>query len=230
MMNASDVLMAFVDLVPVGCFLAAAICLQRILYNKVSKGAFAVFSAGTIIVFVAGFLKAIYKLLLTFRICSFDPLSQQFFPMQTVGFFLAGAAVLAILCHHQGANTAACISAPALVAGITFAYAGDYSDLLNNPYSGTMIFVVLMCLGVLVFDGGLAFICAKNKCWVSMALLIVSAIFTLGMGYLSTKESMNDWIKEFVNSIGQISLLVSTIFMKKKGLDKEDANVTFFAK
>ncbi len=222
--------MGFVDLIPVGAFLGAAILLQRMLYNKVSKGAFAVFSAGTITVFVAGLLKAIYKILLTFRICSFLPLSNQFFPNQTVGFFLAGAAVLAILCHHQGNNTVACIAAPALFVSIAFAYNGDYSDLLNNPYSGTMIFVVIMCLGVIVFDGGLAFICAKNKCWAAMALLIVSLIFTLGMGYLSTKDAMNDWIKEVVNCVGQGSLLAATLVMKKKGMDKPDVNVTFFAK
>lgn len=222
--------MGFVDLIPVGAFLGAVILLQRMLYNKVSKGAFAVFSAGTITVFVAGLLKAIYKILLTFRICSFSPLSNQFFPNQTVGFFLAGAAVLAILCHHQGNNTVACVTAPALLASIAFAYNGDYSDLLNNPYSGTMIFVVIMCLGVIVFDGGLAFICAKNKCWVAMALLIVSLIFTLGMGYLSTKDAMNDWIKEVVNCVGQGSLLAATLMMKKKGMDKPDVNVTFFAK
>lgn len=229
-MNASDILMGFVDLIPVAAFLVAAIMLQRTLYNKVSKGAFAVFSAGTIIVFVAGLLKAIYKILLTFRICAFVPLSQQFFPMQTVGFFLAGAAVMAILCHHQGEHTVHCIAAPAVVGGLVLAYQGDYSDLLANPYGGTMIFVAFMCLGVVVFDGGLAFICAKNKCWVGMALLIVSLVFTLGMGYLSTKDAMNDWIKEFVNSVGQVSLLVAAYLMKKKGLDKPEVNVTFFAK
>ncbi len=229
-MNVSDILMGFIDLIPVGAFLGAAILLQRMLYNKVSKGAFAVFSAGTITVFVAGFLKAIYKILLTLRICSFLPLSSQFFPSQTVGFFLAGVAVLAILCHHQGNNTVACVAAPTLFAGIVFAYQGDYSDLLNNPFNGTMIFVVLMCLGVIVFDGGLAFICAKNKCWVATALLIVSLIFTLGMGYLSTKDAMNDWIKELVNSIAQGSLLAATLVMKKKGMDRPDVNVTFFAR
>ena len=50
--------MAIVDFIPVGLFLAAAVILQRDLYNKMSKGAFALFSAGTITVFVAGCFKA----------------------------------------------------------------------------------------------------------------------------------------------------------------------------
>ena len=55
--------MAIVDFIPVGLFLAAAIILQRDLYNKMSKGAFALFSAGTITVFVAGCFKATWKLI-----------------------------------------------------------------------------------------------------------------------------------------------------------------------
>ena len=40
--------MALVDYIPVGLFIAAAIILQRDLYNKMSKGAFALFAAGTL--------------------------------------------------------------------------------------------------------------------------------------------------------------------------------------
>ncbi|MBQ3797974.1 MAG: hypothetical protein II842_17140 [Butyrivibrio sp.] len=40
--------MAIVDFIPVLMFTIAAIMLQRDLYNKMSKGAFALFAAGTI--------------------------------------------------------------------------------------------------------------------------------------------------------------------------------------
>ena len=55
--------MALADCVPVLLFAAAAILLMRDLYNKMSKGAFALFAAGTIDVICAGALKALYKLL-----------------------------------------------------------------------------------------------------------------------------------------------------------------------
>ena len=50
--------MALADFVPVGLFLAASVLLQRDLYNKMSKGAFALFAGGTIMVFLAGASKA----------------------------------------------------------------------------------------------------------------------------------------------------------------------------
>ena len=47
-MKEYSVLMALVDFIPVFAFAAAAVILQRALYNKMSKGAFALFAAGTI--------------------------------------------------------------------------------------------------------------------------------------------------------------------------------------
>ena len=62
-MKEFSVSMAVVDFLPVILFAAASVLLQRDLYNKMSKGAFALFAAGTIDVICAGALKALYKLL-----------------------------------------------------------------------------------------------------------------------------------------------------------------------
>lgn len=218
----SDVLMGFVDLIPVVLFLIAAIILQRVLYNKMSKGAFALFSAGTIVVFVAGFLKALYKILLTLRIVNWEVLSKMFFPSQTIGFVLAGAGIAALLFHKQGKGTAYCIALPALF--VTLGYVGDYSNM--EIWSGTMIFVVLMCLGVIVMDVGLMVFALKIKKPIILVLLIVSIICTLAMGYLSTKEEMNDWVKEIINILGQGSLLASAILFKKSGLEEQDIQLS----
>ena len=50
--------MALVDFIPVFLFGVSAVILQRGLYDKMSKGAFALLSAGTIMVFCAGLMKA----------------------------------------------------------------------------------------------------------------------------------------------------------------------------
>ena len=50
--------MALVDYLPVFFFGISALILQQDLYNKMCKGTFALFAAGTINVFVAGFCKA----------------------------------------------------------------------------------------------------------------------------------------------------------------------------
>lgn len=66
--------MGIVDFIPVILFSIAAIMLQRDLYNKMSKGAFALFAVGTIDIICAGMAKALYKLLYGAGICDFKTL------------------------------------------------------------------------------------------------------------------------------------------------------------
>ena len=75
-----SVSMALVDYIPVVFFAVAAVILMRDLYNKMSKGAFALFAAGTINITCAGALKATYKLLYAAGVCNFEALSSMFFP------------------------------------------------------------------------------------------------------------------------------------------------------
>ena len=98
-----SVSMAIVDYIPVILFATAAVLLMRDLYNKMSKGAFALFAAGVIDIVCAGALKATYKLLYASGVCDFEPLNEMFFPVQSIGFLLAGIGIIAMLCHKQGA-------------------------------------------------------------------------------------------------------------------------------
>ena len=198
-----SVLMALVDYVPVVMFLFSAIILQRGLYNKMSKGAFALFSAGTIMVFCAGFFKATWKLLFAAGICDFEKLNLCFMPMQATGFFLVAAALIAMLCFKQG-NTAMVLAAPAV-------------------FTGTMVFIPMMCLGIGILCTVLSIIAARLK---KKGLIIVFAlafIGMLGMGYLSSRDfadpAMN-WIAEGTNIFGQGMLLLGTLRLKKAGLQE----------
>ena len=96
-MNDFSVSMALVDYIPVLFFAAAAVILMRDLHNKMSKGAFALFSAGVINVTIAGALKATWKLLYAAGVCDFQALNAMFFPVQSIGFLLAGVGILAML-------------------------------------------------------------------------------------------------------------------------------------
>ena len=96
-----SVSMALVDFIPVILFGVAAVLLMRDLYNKMSKGSFALFAAGTIDIFCAGALKATYKLLYAAGVCDFEALNAMFFPVQSIGFLLAGVGLVALLCHKQ---------------------------------------------------------------------------------------------------------------------------------
>ena len=200
--------MALVDYIPVCCFLIASIVLQRTLYAEMSKGAFALFAAGTIMVFVAGFFKATWKLLYAFGICDFQALNQSFFPMQSTGFLLAGLGCVALAFFRQQAD------------GGQSALAGAASPA---AFKGTFVFVTAMVAGVALMDFSLAKIARKRGAALAATLFAVSFVFALGMGYLSSKDFANpamNWIAEGVNVCGQAIFLVASIILARKGTAK----------
>ena len=200
--------MALVDYIPVCCFLIASIVLQRTLYAEMSKGAFALFAAGTIMVFVAGFFKATWKLLYAFGICDFQALNQSFFPMQSTGFLLAGLGCVALAFFRQQAD------------GGQSALAGAAAPA---AFKGTFVFVAAMVAGVALMDFSLAKIARKRGAALAATLFAVSFVFALGMGYLSSKDFANpamNWIAEGVNVCGQAIFLVASIILARKGTAK----------
>lgn len=209
-----DILMAIFDFVPVALFLVGAIIFQRDFYNKMSKGAFALFSAGTLFVITAGVLKALYKLLFYTNVCDFEALNKCFFPMQTMGFLLAGIGLLAMVIHPQGEHRVYSITPLGLLFALTVS---------PKIYNGTMLFVILMVVGVILLDGCILFIAIKNKCLGAIIAIIISFVGVLGMGYLSTRSELSDWIKEIVNTFGQGGFFVTALILRKKGL----GNVNF---
>lgn len=200
-MNNFSVAMALVDYIPVLFFAAAAVILMRDLHNKMSGAAFALFAAGVINVTLAGALKATWKLLYAAGVCDFAALNAMFFPVQSIGFLLAGIGILMMLLRPR-AKTAALAVAPPV-------------------FSGTFVFVGLMVTGLGIMDTVLCILSAKlKKPWL-IALFAISFVCSLGMGYLSSKEfaeaAMN-WIAQGVNEAGQGLLLIGTVLLHRAGL------------
>ena len=198
--------MALVDYIPVAFFAAAAVILMRDLYYKMSKGAFALFAAGTIMITIAGALKATWKLLYAAGICNFEALNNMFFPTQSIGFLLAGLGILAMICYNQ-----------------------KEKKLYSVPpvFSGTFVFVGLMIAGLGVMDTVLCILAAKLKKPGLIAIFVLSFVCSLGMGYLSSKdftEAAMNWIAEGVNVVGQGSLLVGAYLLHKNGLAELELN------
>lgn len=194
--------MAIVDYIPVILFLMAAMTLLHDLYHMMSKGAFALLAAGLIVISVAGFYKATWKLLYALNICDFAALNTSFFPMQATGFMLGGIGMLALLFFPQKKGTYVA-AAPAV-------------------FNGTMIFVVFTILGTCSIWGGLAAIAAKMKKKNIMILLLVSLVCMLGMGYLSSKDFSNplmNWIGEGVNLLGMVLFFSSVRLLHQAGME-----------
>ena len=202
-MNDFSVGMALFDYLPVIFFGIGGVILLRDLYNKMSKGAFALFAAGVIDVFMAGFLKATWKLLYAGANIDISALNAMFFPVQSIGFLLAGIGIIAMLCHNQKERGVKnCTVVP--VVSITFPY-----------------LVLVMVAGLGCLDAGLCILAKKLKKPGVIAIFVLSFVCCLGMGYLSTKdfeEAAMNWIAEGVNFCGQGLFLLGTWMLHKAGL------------
>ena len=196
-----SVSMALVDYVPVILFAVATVILQCDLYNKMSKGAFALFSAGSIDIVCAGAAKATYKLLYATGLCDFSALNDMFFPVQSLGFLLAGIGILAMACHRQTKNRMLAIVPPL--------------------FSGTFVFVALMVVGLGLMDAVLGILSVKVKKPSVIVLFVLSFVCSLCMGYLSSRdfaEAAMNWIAEGVNVVGQGALLAGVVLLHRNGL------------
>ena len=202
-MNDFSVAMALADYIPVLFFAAAAVILLHDLHNKMSGAAFALFAAGMINVTIAGALKATWKLLYAAGICDFAALDAMFFPVQSIGFLLAGIGMLMMLLRPQVRQAALAVAPPV--------------------FSGTFVFVGLMVAGLGIMDAVLCILAAKLKKPWFIAIFAVSFVCSLGMGYLSSKDfadaAMN-WIAEGVNLAGQGLLLLGAVLLHRAGLKK----------
>lgn len=201
-MSQFSVPMALVDFIPVILFAVSSTLLQRDLYNKMSKGAFALFSAGAIDIIAAGALKALYKLLYAAQVCDFERLNAMFFPVQSLGFLLAGAGIVAMLCWKQSKTTVYAAAVPAV-------------------YSGTFLFVGLMVLGLGGMMAGLSVIAVRMKKKGAAVLFAVAFLCCLSMGYLSSRDftqAYMNWMAEGINVVGQGALLLGVLTLHKAGL------------
>ena len=190
--------MGLMDFIPVVLFGIAAVLLQRDLYNKMPKYAFACFAAGTVNIFLAGFLKALWKLLYAAGVCDFQVFNAMFMPVNSIGFLLAGLGI--ILMFPIRKRTLAV--APPL-------------------FSGTVVFISMMVLGLGAICACLSVLSVKLKKKGAIVLFVLTFFCYMGMGYLGSRDSAGaaaNWIEQSVNCIGEVLLLAGVLILHKAGL------------
>ena len=194
-----SVLMGLVDYVPVALFAVSMVLMQRDLYNKMPKYAFACFAAGTINIFIAGFLKATWKLLYAAGLCDFHVLNTMFLPTQSLGFLLAGLGIILMFTPRKKAALAV---APPL-------------------FSGTLLFIPMMVLGLGAICSCLSILAAKLKKKALIVVFVLCFVCYMGMGYLASRDSSSaamNWIEQGVNTLGQLLLLIGVSGLHRAGL------------
>lgn len=191
--------MALMDFVPVLFFGYATALLQRDLYDKMRKSHFALFAAGTINIFTAGLLKALWKLLYAAGICDFTALNTMFLPVQSIGFLLAGLGILLMMAGRR----------PVLLA------------VAPPVFSGSVIFIMMMVLGLGSICTVLSILAVKMKKKGAMILFIAAFLCSMAMGAMSGQDSTQAWVnwaEQSINCIGQGLLMLGVITLDKAGL------------
>ena len=191
--------MALADFVPVFLFGVSGVLMQRDLYNKMPKYAFACFAAGVVNIFTAGFLKALWKLLYAMGVCDFHVLNTMFLPTQSLGFLLAGLGILIMMGQRKKVMLAA---APPL-------------------FSGTFLFVGMMVLGLGAICGSLGVLAVRMKKKGLVPVFFLCFLCYMSMGYLASRGSASvamNWIEQGVNTLGQILLLWGVLSLHRAGL------------
>lgn len=213
------ILQSIYDLLPIILFLIGSVILLRCLYNKMVKGAYALFAAGSIMVFAAGFLKAMHKLIIGITGYSYSILDRQFTSTQSIGFALMFVALVGMFTSYNKKYTKVQVVAlPALLMTILM-------DLGNLPeYDSTLPFIVLMIIGAAGTLVMMIIISAKRKDVLSAIFFGIAIIFMVMMGYLSTRDAFSlTWVAISVNVVYQALFMAGAIRLQKKGLAKDDS-------
>ena len=190
--------MALMDFVPVLLFGAAWVILYRDLKNNLDLCTGILLPLGAVIVFLAGFLKATWKMQKALGVPAVELFNKMMFPCQSIGFLLLAAGMLALM----------------------------YGKRKSTARSLTMVWVMCNVLGAMGMLAGLVYIARKMKVKAAIPLFIVTFVLLMMMGYLSSRDfaqaSMN-WVAQCVNTLGQALLLIGAVLLHKAGLADPDA-------
>ena len=192
--------MALMDFVPVAFFAVTAALLLGDLYNKMSKGVYALFAAGSVNVFMAGFCKALWKLLYAAGICDFVALEEMFMPVNSLGLLFVGLSLIGMLCFKRK-NVTLSVAPVALTSSLPF--------------------IAMMVVGLGGMCASLSIVSAKMKKGKVMILFILSFVCAMGMGYLSSRDSTLAWVnwaEQSINCVSQGCLMLGSIILHKADL------------
>ena len=192
--------MALMDFVPVIFFGVSAVLLLRDLYDKMFKGAYALLAAGSVNVFLAGFCKALWKLLYAANICDFKALEEMFMPVNSIGLLFVGLSLIGMLLWKRK---------------------GAMLSVAPVPFVSSMPFIMMMVVGLGGMCAALSVIAAKMKKSKVMILFILSFVCAMAMGYMSSQDSTQAWVnwaEQTINTVSQLCLMLGVIALHKAGL------------
>ena len=192
--------MALMDFVPVVFFGITAVVLLEDLHSKMGKGVYALFAAGSFNVFLAGFCKALWKLLYAADICDFKALEEMFMPVNSIGLLCVGLSMLCMVCMRKQSVTLS-VAPVALTSSLPF--------------------IAMMVVGLGGMCAALSILSVKMKKGRVMILFILSFVCAMAMGYMSGQDSALAWVnwaEQSINTVSQLCLMLGTLALRRAGL------------
>lgn len=189
----SYIYLALFDFVPTIAFLVGAYFLVRIVMMVRGKACGVLTVIGSLMIFLGGFLQALWKLLYTTGSADVRILSNLQFVLLAPGFLAILVAVVLLLRRAGKKNT------PLLLA---MAY-------------WKLPFLVVMTLASLAAQGMLAYIAFRRQTVVAGVYFIVAFICLLAMGGMAGSEQTiaQQWVEESVNATGQIAFALGSYLL-----------------
>ena len=192
-METDPLSLALFDFLPPLAFLAGAFYLVRTSILCRGRPCGRMVMAGTLLVFLGGFLKATWKLLYTTGAADIQWLSQGQFVFSAIGFL---GMCVAVILMARGRRQ----SAPPLVMAMA---------------AWKIPFLFVMTVASLGAEGILAYLAFRRKARRAAAGFVVGVLGILAMGALASAEQTltMQWIEETVNTVGQLGFMLGSILL-----------------
>ncbi len=201
------VAMALVDCVPVVLFMAAAVILQRDLYDQLPKGAYPLVAAGSIMAFLGGFMKALWKILYATGVCDYVLLDHALFTLQGPGFLLFFLGLTGLFWKGEKNAASALVGAPVVT-------------------TTTVPFIVMQVVGLGGAQVLLAVAGVRRGARLVPVAFAFAFVFMLGMGYLGAKfddSSSMHWVAQLTNTLSMACFLWGTLMLHAADQKKKES-------
>jgi hypothetical protein len=188
--------LAVFDFVPVIFFLIGAIYLARIATRMCGMRCRHMAIMGSLLIFLGGFLKVLWKLLVATGAGDFQLMSEIQFALVAPGFVLLLIVVI-WMARSEGKQVK---GKDTLIPA---------TAVWKIPL---LIFMTLASMGVM---GILTFIAFRHKVKIAAVGFIVAFLCLVGMGAMVSGEQTlaRQWIEQSINSLGQLGFMIGTIFL-----------------
>ncbi|MBQ0135575.1 MAG: hypothetical protein KBS43_02445 [Oscillospiraceae bacterium] len=202
-----SILMAIVDFIPVLFYFLASWMVTKDLYGKVSRNAYSFLAAGSIMCFIGGAFKALWKVLFCFGI-NYTYLFTALFPMQAPGFciYMAGL-ILALRQLKKGSEN------------------GTGLNVVAATVTTSLPLIMFQTIGSVGSIICMAIFAGRKKDILSILLFVLSIICLLTMGalgaILDTKLAWANWLEQGINGFGQILFYCGALRLHKKGYQND---------